>query len=160
MATVERNVLICAPIDVVFSYITDPMNKLEWLPSLTELTDVNGYGVGMQWDWSYKMFGLLFKGKAEVTEYITNKHYVFMTSGGVKSAWIFSFRSEYGGTRMYLEVEYIIPMSVLGKVAQRLVLLQNERESDLAMENIKTNLGDRVNRQYQSTIRIHSILYA
>ena len=160
MAIVERNVLICAPVDVVFSYVTNPMNKLEWLPSLTDTRDVTGYGVGMQWDWSYKMFGLLFKGKAEVIEYITNKRYVFVTGGGVKSTWTFSFRSEFGGTRMYLEVGYDIPIPVLGKVAEKLVLLQNEREADLAMANIKTNLENRAYREDQSTIRIHSILHA
>ncbi len=52
MAKVERNILICVPVDVVFSYATDPMNKLEWLPSLTEIRDVTGYGEGMKWDWS------------------------------------------------------------------------------------------------------------
>ena len=160
MVKIKRNVLICTPVDVVFSYTTNPTSKLEWLPSLTDIRDVTGYGVGMQWNWSYKMFGLLFKGKAEVVEHITNKSYIFMTSGGVKSTWTFSFRSEFGGTRMYLEVGYNIPMPVLGKVAEKLVLLQNEREADLAMANIKTNLENQAYREDQSTIRIHSILHA
>ncbi len=106
------------------------------------------------------MFGLLFKGKAEVTEYVTNKRYVFMTHRGIKSTWTYSFRSEYGGTRMYLEVGYNIPMPVLGKVAEKLVLMQNEREADLAVANIKANLENRAYREDQSTIRIHSILHA
>ena len=160
MAKVERNVLICAPVDVVFSYVTDPMNKLEWLPSLTEIREITGYGVGMQWDWSYKMFGLLFKGKTEVIEYIANERYVFTTGGGVKSTWFYSFQSEYCGTRMCLEVGYDIPMPVLGKVAGKMVLLQNEREADLAMANIKTNLENQAYREDQSTIRIYSILHA
>ena len=156
MVKIKRNVLICAPVDVVFSYMTNPVNTLEWLPSLTEIRDVTGYGVGMQWDWSYKMFGLLFKGEAEVIEYITNEHYVFMTGGGVKSTWTYSYRSEYGGTRMYLEVGYNVPIPVLGKVTEKLVLLQNEREANLAIANIKANLENRAYRQNQSTIRIHS----
>jgi hypothetical protein len=136
------------------------MNRLEWLPSLTEIRDVTGYGVGMQWDWSYKMFGLLFKGEAEVIDYVANERYVFTTGGGVKSTWIFSFRSEFGGTRMYLDVGYDIPIPVLGKVAEKLALLQNEREADLAMANVKTNLENQAYRENQSTIRIHSILHA
>jgi hypothetical protein len=154
VATIKRNVLICAPIDIAFSYITIPMSTLEWLPSLTDIRDVTGYGEGMQWSWSYKMFGQLFKGEAEVLEYLTNERFVFMTYGGVKSTWTYTFRSEYGGTRMYLEVRYHIPIPVLGKIAEKLLLLQNEREANLAMANVKANLEDRAYRQNVSPVRI------
>jgi hypothetical protein len=49
-------------------------------------------------------------------------------------------------------------MPVLGKVAEKLVLLQNKREADLAMANIKTNLENQAYREDQSTTRLHSIL--
>jgi hypothetical protein len=61
---------------------------------------------------------------------------------------------------MYLDVGYDIPIPVLGKVAEKLALLQNEREADLAMANVKTNLENQAYRENQSTIRIHSILHA
>ena len=41
---------------------------------------------------------------------------------------------------MNLKIEYTIPIPVLGKVAERLVLAQNEREANLAIENIKSRL--------------------
>jgi len=36
--------------------------------------------------------------------------------------------------------EYTIPIPVLGKLAEALVLRQNEREADLAMANIKDRM--------------------
>ncbi len=38
---------------------------------------------------------------------------------------------------MKLDIEYTIPIPVLGKLAEKLVLRRNEREADLAMANIK-----------------------
>jgi carbon monoxide dehydrogenase subunit G len=140
MAKVERSNTINAPVGKVFSYITNPMNELEWLPSLTDVRDVTGQGVGQRWGWSYKMLGLPFKGKTEVIEYVSNERYVYKTSGGIVSTWAYSLKPEGNGTRLSLGVEYKIPVPVLGKVAERLVLRQNEREADFAVANIKARL--------------------
>ena len=66
MAKIERNILIKAPLDKVFSYVTYPKNELEWLPSMTEVRDIMNLGVGMHWGWTYKMLGMSLKGKTEV----------------------------------------------------------------------------------------------
>jgi hypothetical protein len=39
-------------------------------------------------------------------------------------------------------VEYTIPVPVLGKLGEALILKQNEREADQAMANIKAKLED------------------
>jgi len=39
-----------------------------------------------------------------------------------------------------LVVEYTIPVPVLGKLGERMVLRQNEREADQAMANIKAKM--------------------
>ena len=140
MAKVERGTLIKAPVEKVFSYITEPKNELEWLPSITDVRDITGLGVGMRWGWIYKMLGLSLKAKTEVAEFVSNKRYVYKSSGGITSTWTYAFKQEAGGTRLNLAVEYTIPIPVLGKVAERLVLAQNEREADLAVANIKARV--------------------
>ena len=140
MAKVERGISIKVPVEKAFSYITDPKNELEWLPSMTDVRDLIGLGVGQSWGWTYKMLGLSLKGKTEVTEFASNKRYVYKSSGGITSTWTYTFKPEAGGTRLNLAVEYTIPIPVLGKVAERLVLAQNEREADLAVANIKARL--------------------
>jgi carbon monoxide dehydrogenase subunit G len=140
MAKVERSILIKAPLEKVVSYLTDPKNELEWLPSLTDVREVTGQGVGKKWSWSYKMIGLTFKGNSEVIEQVGNEKYVYKTMGGIRSTWTFMFNAEDDGTRFNLAVEYTIPIPVLGKLADKLVLSQNEREADLAINNIKSRL--------------------
>ena len=140
MAKVVRDVFIKAPIEKVFSYISEPKNELEWLPSITDVRDFVGEGVGKKWKWSYKMFGISFKGNSELVEQVENEKYVYKTMGGIKSTWTFSVKKEGDGTRLNLDVEYTIPIPVLGKVAEKLALAQNEKEADLAISNIKSRL--------------------
>ena len=140
MAKVERGTFIKAPLDKVFSYLTEPNNQLEWLPSITDVREVTGQGVGGKWGWTYKMFGLPFKGNSEVIEQVDNEKYVFKSEGGIRSIWTLKFKSGDDGTYFNLTVEYTIPVPVLGMVAEKLVLAQNEREANLALDNIKSRL--------------------
>ena len=140
MAKVEQNITINAPVEKVFSYLCDPMNQLEWLPSMTDVRDVTGEGVGQKFGWTYKMMGIPFKGETEVIESDGNQKHVIKSTGGIQSTWTWTFKSENGKTVVHLTVEYTIPVPVLGKVAERMVLRQNERESELAITNLKERL--------------------
>jgi len=140
MAKVERSFKINAPVEKVFSYVTDPRNELEYIPSITDIRDITGQGVGQRFGWTYKMMGIPLKGKDEVTEYVPNQRYVHKSTGGIVSTWTWTFQPEAGGTRLSLVVEYTIPVPVLGKVGERLALRQTEREADLAMATLKDRL--------------------
>ncbi len=140
MARVERSITINAPVEKVFAYITDPTNELESIPSITDIRNVKGEGVGQTYEWTYKMLGIPLRGKSEVVEYKPNEHYVEKSSGGIVSTWTYSFKAETGGTQMNLVVDYTIPIPVLGKFAERLVLRQTEREADLSMATLKDRL--------------------
>jgi uncharacterized membrane protein len=140
MAKVERRITINAPVEKVFNYIADPMNNSEWVPSVMEIKDVSGSGVGQHHRWTYKMAGVLLKGETTVTEHLPNERIVAQGKGGVTSTWIFNFKTHDGGTIMELDIEYTIPIPVLGKIAEKIMLKRNEREADLAMSNIKENM--------------------
>ena len=86
------------------------------------------------------MIGVHFKGEAEVTEEIPNKRYVFTTKGGIKSNWVWTLEEEDGGTRLQLVVEYAVPMPVLGRMAERVVIRLNHGEAKLAMYKLKENI--------------------
>jgi len=137
MAKIEKSITINAPVEKVFTYVADPMNLVDWVPSVTEIHDVIGSGVGQHFRWTYKMAGMRLEGETTITEHIPNERRATKTKGGVISTWIFNFEPHNGGTKMKLDVEYTIPIPVLGKLAEKLVLRRNEREADLAVANIK-----------------------
>ncbi len=140
MAKIERNVVIRVPVEKVFSYISDPMKLLEWLPSLFDIRNVTGEGVDQQFSWTYKMMGIPFKGAASYTEYKPRERIVIETTGNIHSSWTFTFKPQGDMTLANLEINYTIPMPLLGKLGERLILRQNEREAELAVANIKERL--------------------
>ena len=140
MAKVKRSITINAPVEKVFNYLADPMNQPEWVPSIMEIKDVSGSGVGQHFRWTYKMAGVLLKGESTTTEHIPNERIVTQSKGGVTSTWIINLETHDGGTMMELDIEYTIPIPVLGKLAEKIVLKRNEREADLAMANIKEKM--------------------
>ena len=83
------------------------------------------------------MAGVPLNGESTVTEHIPNERRVTDSKGGVLSTWTYTFEPHDGGTKLDIEIEYTIPVPVLGKLAEKLVLKRNEREADTAMENIK-----------------------
>ena len=137
MAKVARSITINAPVEKVFSYIADPSNDPQWQAGAIEVRNITGQGVGQRYGWTYKVMGIPLKGETEVTEYIPNQRYVHKSTGGVVSTFAFNFRAEGGGTRVDFEVEYTIPVPVLGKFAERLVLRRTEREADHAAAAVK-----------------------
>ena len=140
MAKIERNITINAPVEEVFAYVEDPMSQLEYLPSMVEVKDVTGQGAGAHYRWTYKMAGVRFEGESTMTEYVPNERMVVQSKGGILSTWTWIFAAEDGGTKVNLTVEYTIPVPVLGKLGEALILKQNEREADTAMANLKAKL--------------------
>ena len=137
MAKVERSSTINAPVEKVFSYITDPSNDPKWQSGAIEVRDITGQGIGQRYGWTYKIMGIPFKGETEVTEYIPNQRYVHRSTGGIVSTFTFNFKAEDGGTRLDLEIEFTIPVPVLGRFAERMVLRGIEREADYAVVTVK-----------------------
>jgi coenzyme Q-binding protein COQ10 len=141
MAKLERSIIINAPVDKVFSYLTEPENRTEWLPGTTDVRNVTGHGLGQQWGYTYKIAGRYLKGKIEVTDYITNQRYAHKSTGGVVSTWTYTFNTEAGGTKLVLEVElHETPIPVIGKLFKGMVQKRSERQADAAIINIKTRL--------------------
>ena len=140
MVKIEGSITINAPVEKVFAYLDDPAHGMDFIPSITNIRDITGKEVGQKWGWTYKMMGLPLKGEAEVTGYIPNRRCVVKTTGGIISTWTFTLKAKAGGTRLHLVIEYIIPVPVLGKVGEKLVLRLNEREAAFAIANLKDKL--------------------
>ena len=137
MQSVNDTVLVRAPLEAVFEYVTDPTRMAEWLPSMMEVHNVIGSGEGQQYDWVYKLAGMLFRGQSVVVTYVPNELCVHQSIGAVHSTWTFRVEPEEGGTRFDLDIVYEVPLPVLGKLAERVVASRSARTVALALENAK-----------------------
>jgi uncharacterized protein YndB with AHSA1/START domain len=138
MEKLTRTGIINAPVQKVFQYWEDPTNRPEVWPSLVEIKDVqplpNG---GTSYRWVFKLAGVLLNGTTETSEYVANERLEEKDTGGIESEFAWTFKPENGGTRLTVHVEYTVPIAVLGRLAERLIVKQIEREADTIMANLK-----------------------
>ena len=140
MPTINKSININASVEKVFAYTDDPMTLTEWMVSLSDVTDVTGSGVGQHYHWKYKMAGVPLHGETTITEHVPNERTVSESKGGATSTITFTYAPHEGGTKLDLEVDYTIPIPVLGKLAEKLVLKRNQREAGMWMDNIKERM--------------------
>jgi carbon monoxide dehydrogenase subunit G len=140
MPTINNSINISAPVEKVFAYLTDPLTNPEWLVGMSEVTDVTGSGVGQHFQWKYNMLGVPLRGESTVSEHVPNERRVVQGKGGVTSTWTLTFAPHEGGTKLDMDIDYTIPIPVLGKLAEKLVLKRNQRENQASMENIKERM--------------------
>jgi uncharacterized protein YndB with AHSA1/START domain len=140
MMTVTRSVVINTPQESVFAYVTDPSRMPEWLPSLMETDGIVGSGEGQQYEWTYKLAGILFHGEAVVVEHVLNELSVHQSIGAIHSTWTFRVEPERDATRLTLEIVYEVPLPVLGKLAERVIATRDARAIETALANAKEAL--------------------
>ncbi len=140
MAKVEGSIHINVSPERVMEALLDVAAAPEWTPSLEKVWDVQGHGLGCTYQWRYKMGGMSFEGSTEITE-ATADRMVMKTTGGIPSTWTWTLTPANGGTDLQVTVEYTVPGSVLGAIANKLVIeRQNQKETDQTLANLKARL--------------------
>ncbi|MGB5265925.1 MAG: SRPBCC family protein [Polyangiales bacterium] len=137
MASWKDSILIDAPPEDVFAYVDDPTELPIWLPSMIEVRNVIGTGLGQQYEYTYKMAGLLLRGQNIVVEHVPNERGLHQVIGMISALWDYSVEPHADGTLLNIQVEYSIPIPVLGRLAERLAIKQNAASFDLALINVK-----------------------
>ena len=142
MAKINKEVVIRAAIEKIFSYISEPSNLPIFWPSLIEVNDIQSLpNGGYRTKWVYKMAGMRFEGVGEYTEVVPNHWLVIETKGGIKSKITWTFRKWMNVTKVNLTIEYKIPIPLLGRLAEVIVTQMNSKEGDLLMDNLRTIFG-------------------
>jgi uncharacterized protein YndB with AHSA1/START domain len=140
MATVKESTVINAPPDRVFAYVTQPATMPEWLSKMVEVRNVVGTGEGQQYEWTYKYVGLLLRGQSVVVQHVPNALAVTQSIGTISSTWTFNIEPHEEGTNLTIEVEYSVPIPVLGKIAEHIAVRRDARDLETSLTNVKETL--------------------
>jgi uncharacterized membrane protein len=141
MIKTGRSITINAPVTKIFDYLSEPTNQPEIWPSLIEIKDVQRLPDGKTKNrWVYKMAGIRLEGTSEGVESVANQRIVSKTKGGVESTQTWIFQPEAGGTKVTFEVEYTVPIPVLGKLAEAIIVKMNEHEGEVILANLKSRM--------------------
>jgi len=133
----KKSVVIDAPAERVFAYASEPGTFAEWLPNFVEARDIVGTGAGQQYGWTYKYVGLLLRGQSTVVEYVPNELAVHQSIGTINSIWTIRVEPHEVGTTLTIEIEYNIPIPVLGKVAEQFAVRRDARTLEWALTNVE-----------------------
>lgn len=141
MARVERTTSIDAPVEKVFDYWSDPTNHLHLWLNIVHVTNVeqlpNG---GSRHRWTYSLGGMRLDGTVEDIEFVANQRIVSTIKGAIKSTFRTRFQPGDGGARVTTEVEYTVPIPLLGKLAVAFIIRGMEWEIDSALANLKARM--------------------
>lgn len=140
MVSLNQSVGITAPTDVVFAYVTDPATMAEWIPPIVQTRQIVGSGEGQQFEWTYKLAGLLFRGQSVVVEHVPNAVFVCQSIGGISSTWTFRVGAHHDGAKFAVDIAYDVPVPVLGKLSEHVIASRDGRDLGLALVNVKERL--------------------
>jgi uncharacterized membrane protein len=141
VARVERAIVINAPVEQIFAFVSDPANLPSVWPALEQTTNVtpeaNG---GSSSDYVYTMGGMRFSGHTESVEFVPNARIVTRSKSGIENTLTWSFMPEGDGTRVTFLAEYTVPVPLLGKLAEVLLVRQNEQQGETVLANLKAKM--------------------
>jgi carbon monoxide dehydrogenase subunit G len=138
MVELKKHIEINAPVEKVFDFMEEPENLPEIWPSLQEVTNVKKMPDGGQtYDWTYKMAGIKFKGSSKTTEFVNNERSVVVNEEGIPSTFTWEYHPHGEGTSLDVRIEYEIPVPVLGKLAEKVIIKMNDNETNTLLSNLK-----------------------
>jgi carbon monoxide dehydrogenase subunit G len=141
MASLKRSVVVQAPVETVFNYLNDPNKLTEYWPGVLDVRDIrpleNG---GTCFNFTFKFAGIRLEGTSEDTEIIPLKRMVSRTTGGVDGVVVWEVMPVDGGTQVDFEQSYNIPVPMIGRFAENVVLKLTEKEADMIVASVKAIL--------------------
>jgi len=137
MATYKKSININAPVEKVFEYCI-PENLPEIWPSLVEVKNIKELpNRGHSFDWVFKMAGMRFNGSSEDIEVVPYERTVSRTSGGIESTVTWEYQPVDDGTKFTATTEYKVPIPLLGKLAESIIVKMGENGQEVLLANLK-----------------------
>ena len=143
MTRVERSIVIEAPVEKVFAFVTDLDNFVKINPPETEMEilsrDEGPQRVGFTAKVRAKVGDQVWELEVETTEFVENKKHAARQKGGPmkKFDMLDTFETADGGTKWTSIVEYELPYSLLGKLIDKLKV-QKDMEKGIDYSTKKT----------------------
>jgi len=141
MAKITRKIVINAPIEKVFGFVTSPDNWTKYVTSLVDVRDVSSRNVepGATFIWEYRMLGIKFAGRGTVLENEKNGRFKLRMEGGFPITETYTFTRVDSGTELSVEIEYEMPGRVMSVISKSGVMEKlNQREAEAVLDKVKT----------------------
>lgn len=142
MAHLKKSILIHAPVETVYALARDPNRWATYYVGLSEPGKVTGEGeVGTVVEHSYLMAGMRFPVTTEVLEdHIgpEGARWKGKIGGPLAGEHTWTYAPKEGNTEVTADIEYTVPGTALGRIADRLIIERmQERSLEQTLENLR-----------------------
>lgn len=145
MPSVERSTHFALPARDVQAFLSTPSRTAEWLvgfsPGPDPLPDQPA-SAGTTFSAVFGMAGVSFDVTVTYLEHEDGVYDVLRSEGGVSSTQTWRYQPEGDGTHVTATIDYELPGSVLGQLADKLVIERlNASNLEQSLENARAILG-------------------
>jgi uncharacterized membrane protein len=138
MASVDKEIMVNAPLEKIYNFLIKPSSLMQIWPSLIEVKNEqllpNG---GYSAKWVYKMAGIYLKGKAECTDVVHNQWFSVKVEGAVDCTMTWTFRTKDNiVTKVTITLDYKVHFPLLNRLAEIIIVKMNEHEAELVLANL------------------------
>lgn len=134
MPVVDQTIVIKAPLDIVMATLNDVKQIPDWATVPGSISNVQGNGPGMVYDWFYTFNKIEFKGHSMVLEQ-TATTLITKTTGSIDSLWTVKLTpAGSGSTALQVTVEYMPPNSFIELLAD--IVLEQLNNPEIARQNL------------------------
>jgi carbon monoxide dehydrogenase subunit G len=139
MSRIEKSISINASPEQIWDAATDPNNWADWYVGLKEVKSIVGDGsAGTTAEMTFDMSGMKMQFKHTVLEWDRPRKWVGRTEGAIDSTSTWTYEPEGEETRVSVVMDYTVPGSVLGKIADKLVIeRRNAEDMEKTLQNLK-----------------------
>lgn len=142
MSNLKKSIYIDAPVEKVALYGINPKEWGHWYAHLSEPEKLVGEGeVGTVGEFKYSLLGTHLPITITVKEFNESpKEFVWIgkVDGPMAGTQKFTYTEKNGGTEVNADIEYTVPGSILGKIANLLIIEKILENSTVAtLENLK-----------------------
>jgi carbon monoxide dehydrogenase subunit G len=142
VAEVTDSIIVKAPVEQTFQYLTDHTRALQWMEGMTEFTllGARATGVGARVRATQRMLGMAISVELRIVEYKENQKVVSVSSGPVRSVSTWQFEPVDGGTRVIFRGDYRLNVPVMVPFADS--ILKNEVAGHISrsLRNLKAQV--------------------
>ena len=114
------------------------------VPNAVEVKDIQGEGKGKSYVMVYKMAGVRVTMECTWIEYVPNERLTIQVKGGIDARQTWVLRPQEGKTKVDVAAAYTVPVPLVGRIAERLLKRQNEREWEAILANMKARVESEV----------------
>jgi len=142
MSHLKKSIFINTPLKKVVDFGTNPNKWALWYAHLSGPEKLTGEGeAGTKGEFKYSLLGIHLPMTVEVKESVTTETSHFWKGtfeGPLSGVQTFSYLSKDNGTDVTVEIEYTVPGSILGKIADVLIIEKLQENATIhTLENLK-----------------------